>query len=69
MNAKEQNDLTQKIWSLRNKMEDQLKKLEKIHNIPFPTKEDGIKSLYMVYHAWDSREYNELEYFIKQLRS
>ena len=64
----EQNDFEQSIWDLRNKMVDQLEKLQKIHNKILPTVEDGSSALYTVYDAWNSKEYENLEEIIKKLK-
>jgi len=58
-----------KVWDLRNKMEDQLIKLNEIHNICFPNDEDGAMALYAVYNTWNSKEYSDLETLIKSIRS
>ena len=66
---KQKHDLTQKIWSLRNKMVDQLKEMELIHEKIFPSIDDGIKALHIVHRTWDSKEYNELEKLILKIRN
>ena len=64
----ERNDFEQSIWDLRNKMVDQLEKLEKIHHKVFPTVEDGSRALFTVYDTWNSDEYENLEKMIKKLK-
>lgn len=64
----ERNDFEQSIWDLRNKMVDQLAKLEKIHHKILPTVDDGSRALYTVYDTWNSKEYENLEEMIKKLR-
>ena len=68
LNPEQKNDIKQKIWSLRNKMEEQFKQLEAIHTKPFQTVGDGVDALYAVYHTWDSGEYSELETLIQEIR-
>ena len=67
LTPEEKNELFQKIWSLRNIMVDGLEKLEKIHNKPFPTVQDGSEALYSVYDVWNSGAYSNLEKFIKKM--
>lgn len=67
LTAEQQNDLTQKIWSLRNKMAEQMEQLEALHAKQLPSVEDGIAALYTVHRAWVSDEYDALEKLIKHL--
>ena len=68
LTPEQKNDIKQKIWSLRNKMEEQFKQLEAIHTKPFQTVGDGVDALYTVYYTWNSNEYSELETLIKEIR-
>ena len=68
LTATQKHDIYQKIWSLRNKMVEKLNELEYIHSLPFPTVGDGVQALHIVHKTWDSKEYNELEALIKEVR-
>ncbi len=65
---KQRNDICQKIWDLRNKMAEQMKKMEVLHAKQFQTVGDAVDALYAVHGAWDSKEYAELESLIKEIR-
>lgn len=68
LNTKLQNNMVQCIWELRNKMADELEKLEKLHSEVFPTVEDGSKALYTVYNTWNSDAYNDLAKLITEIK-
>lgn len=68
MTDKQKHELYQNMWALRNKMTEQMEKLENVHAKSFPTVSDGIEALYAVHNVWNSKEYSNLESVINEIR-
>ncbi len=68
LTPEQRNELTQKIWSLKNDMEAATKRLDEILGTPMPKIVDGSDAVWTVYNVWNGTAYSELETLIKNLR-
>lgn len=68
LTPEQRNELTQKIWSLKNDMEAATKRLNDILATPMPKVVDGSDAIWTVYNVWNGEAYSELEEVIKGIR-
>ncbi len=59
-------ELQKMIIALREKCEQEVKELKNLEELD--TIESGVRALYCVYYAWNSKEYTELENYMKIIK-